>query len=51
MDLLTILIVILIVAWLMGVGGVFAAGNAIHLLLVLVLVIIAIRLLQGRSVL
>lgn len=43
MDLLTTLIVILIVLWL--VGTVAIPSNAIHLLLVVVLVLVVIRLL------
>jgi hypothetical protein len=49
MDLLTLLIVILIVAWLLG-GFVFpVGGSAIHLLLVVILVIVLVRVLQGRT--
>ena len=50
MGLLEILIVVLLVAWLMG-GFVFAVGgSAIHLLLVIVLVLVVVRLLQGQNV-
>jgi hypothetical protein len=48
MDLLTLLIVLLVVAWLFG-GFVFPVGNAIHLLLVVILVIVVVRLAQGRG--
>ena len=53
MDILTLLIVILLVAWLLGVGslGVMAGGGTIHLLLVIIVVIVLVRVLQGRSVL
>jgi len=44
------IIVVLLVLWLMGVFVVpsMAAGNLIHLLLVVILVCVVIRLLQGR---
>ncbi len=48
MDLLTILIVALVILW---AGGYFAfhiAGGLIHLLLVVAVVVLVIRLLQGR---
>ena len=48
MNLLELLIVILIVAWLAGAWVV--PSNAIHLLLVVVLVLVVVRLAQGRSV-
>ena len=50
MDLLTILIVVLVILW---AGGYFAfhiAGGLIHLLLVEAVVVLVIRLLQGRRV-
>lgn len=48
MGLLEILIIILIIAYLGGLGfGV--GGSLIHLLLVVVVVVIIIRLLQGRN--
>lgn len=48
MDLLTILVVILVILW---AGGYFAfhiAGGLIHLILVVAVVVLVIRLLQGR---
>ncbi|MBU0507850.1 lmo0937 family membrane protein [bacterium] len=41
--------VILIVLWLLG-FVVYPVGNLIHLLLVIALVVIIVRLLQGRKV-
>jgi hypothetical protein len=41
-------VVVLLVLWLVGWLAVPAAGNLIHLLLVLILVVVLIRLLQGR---
>lgn len=49
MDLLVLLIVILVVAWLCGLA--FSIGPLIHLLLLVALVIVVIRLAQGRSAL
>jgi uncharacterized membrane protein YtjA (UPF0391 family) len=48
---LEILIVILLICWLLGYGGVFAIGNAVHVLLVIALVLIVLRLAQGRKIL
>ncbi len=48
MDLLTVLVVLLVIAW---AGGYFAfhiAGGFIHLLLVVAIVVLVVRLLQGR---
>lgn len=42
------LIVILMVLWLLGVVTSYTAGGLIHILLVVALVCIVIRLLQGR---
>ena len=44
------IIVILLVLWLIGFLAVPAAGNLIHLLLVIAIVVFVIRLLQGRRV-
>lgn len=49
MGLLELLIVILIVLWLVGAVAVPIGGSAVHLLLVIVLVLVVIRVLQGRS--
>jgi hypothetical protein len=51
MDLLTLCVVVLIVAWLLGAFVVPIGGSAIHLLLVIVVIIVVVRLLQGRQVL
>jgi hypothetical protein len=48
-SLLYILAVILIIGWLLGFFA-FHAGSIIHLLLVLAVIAIVIRLIQGRSV-
>lgn len=43
------IIIVLLILWLLGLLGGFAMGGAIHILLVVALVIIVIRLLQGRK--
>lgn len=50
MNLLELLILILLVAWAMGAVWV-PTGGLIHLLLVVVLVLVLVRIAQGRSVL
>jgi Family of unknown function (DUF5670) len=42
--------VILVVLWLLGIVTSYTLGGFIHLLLVLALVVLLIRVLQGRSV-
>ena len=42
--------VILIVLWLLGLVSSYTLGGFIHVLLVLAIVVIAIRLIQGRRV-
>lgn len=41
------LIIVLLILWLAG-YGLGVAGNAVHLLLVVLLVLVLVRLLQGR---
>ncbi len=45
------IIVILLVLWLLGFVVVPVGGSLIHILLVIALILIVVRLLQGRSVL
>jgi len=49
-DLLYILAVILIVAWAIGFFG-FSAGGIIHVLLVIAVIAVLLRVIQGRRVL
>jgi uncharacterized protein DUF5670 len=44
------LIVVLVVLWLLGMVSSYTIGGLIHLLLVLAVVVLIIRLLQGRRV-
>jgi hypothetical protein len=48
---LELIAVLLIVMWLLGMVSSYTLGGFIHLLLVLAIVTILIRLIQGRSVL
>jgi len=43
------LVLILLVLWLLGIVTSYTAGGLIHILLVVALVVIVIRLLQGRK--
>jgi Family of unknown function (DUF5670) len=49
MSLLEVLIVVVLLAWLLGAFVAPVGGSLIHLLLIVVLVLVAVRLLQGRS--
>ena len=42
-------LIILLVLWALGMLGGYAMGGAIHVLLVVALVVLVIRLLQGRA--
>lgn len=42
--------VILIILWLLGLVSSYTMGGFIHILLVIALVVVAIRLIQGRKV-
>jgi len=48
MDLLTTIAVILVVLWLLGFVTSYTLGGLIHLLLVLAIIIVLIRVIQGR---
>jgi hypothetical protein len=39
---------ILLVAWLLGIGGVYTIGGAVHVLLVLAVIAVIINLFTGR---
>jgi hypothetical protein len=42
------IVIILVVLWLLGMVSSYTAGGLIHILLVVALIVIVIRLLQGR---
>lgn len=48
-NLLYVIAVILIIAWAIGFVG-FHAGGIIHLLLVIAIIVILIRIIQGRKI-
>lgn len=47
---LTTIAVVLVVLWLLGYVGAYTMGGFIHILLVLAIVVVLIRLIQGRRV-
>lgn len=47
---LELLIAVLIIMWLVGMVSSYTMGGLVHLLLVIALVVIVIRVLQGRRV-
>ena len=49
-DILYILAVILVIAWAIGFFG-FSAGGIIHVLLVIAIIAVLVRVIQGRRVL
>jgi Family of unknown function (DUF5670) len=49
-NLLNIIIAILIIGWLVGYFG-YHAGGLIHLLLVIAVIVVLVRIIQGRRVL
>jgi hypothetical protein len=48
MDLLWTIAVILVILWLLGMVTSFTVGGFIHILLVLAIIVILIRVIQGR---
>ncbi|HKE84276.1 MAG TPA: lmo0937 family membrane protein [Vicinamibacterales bacterium] len=44
------LIIVLVVLWLLGMVSSYTIGGLIHLLLVLAVIVLVVRLLQGRRV-
>jgi ABC-type sulfate transport system permease component len=50
MSLLEVLIIVILLLWLTG-NFVFSLGSAVHLLLLVLVVLIIVRVMQGRSVL
>jgi len=45
------IVIILVVLWLLGIVSAYTMGGLIHLLLVLAIVVVLIRVIQGRRVL
>jgi hypothetical protein len=48
MDLLWTLAVILVILWLLGMVSSYTLGGFVHILLVLAIVVVLIRVIQGR---
>ena len=48
MDLLLTIAVILVILWLLGLVSSFTVGGFVHILLVLAIIVILIRVIQGR---
>ena len=46
---LSTLIVILLVLWLLGVSMSYTAGGLVHILLVVAIVVVLLRVIQGRN--
>ena len=44
------IVVILLVLWVLGLASSYTVGGLLHVLLVIAIIIVAIRLLQGRRV-
>ena len=51
MDLLTTIAIILVVLWLLGMVSSYTLGGFIHVLLVVAIIALLIRIIQGRRVL
>jgi hypothetical protein len=49
MDLLWTIAVILIILWLLGLVTSYTVGGFVHILLVLAIIVILIRVIQGRK--
>jgi len=47
---LSTIIIILVVLWALGFFGGFVAGNVIHALLVIALILLIVRIISGRRV-
>jgi hypothetical protein len=48
MDLLWTIAVILVILWLLGMVSAYTLGGFVHILLVLAIIVILIRVIQGR---
>jgi hypothetical protein len=49
-DMLTTLLIVLVILWLLGMVSSYTLGGFIHLLLVIAIVLVLVRVIQGRSV-
>ena len=46
---LTTLVIVLVILWLLGMGTSYTLGGLIHLLLVVAIIVVLLRVIQGRS--
>lgn len=49
-DMLETIIVILLILWLLGLVSSYTMGGFIHLLLVVAIIVIVVRVIQGRRI-
>lgn len=45
---LSALLIVLVILWLLGIGTSYTAGGLIHILLVIAVVVVLFRVIQGR---
>lgn len=45
---LSTILIILVVLWLLGMGTSYTAGGLIHILLVIAVIVVLVRVIQGR---
>jgi Family of unknown function (DUF5670) len=46
---LTTLLVVLVLLWLLGIGTSYTLGGFIHILLVIAIIVVLVRVIQGRN--
>jgi hypothetical protein len=46
---MTTLIIVLVVLWLLGIGTSYTLGGLIHILLVIAIIAVLLRVIQGRN--
>lgn len=49
-DMLETIIVLLLILWVLGLVSSYTMGGLIHLLLVIAVIVIAVRIIQGRRI-
>jgi predicted ferric reductase len=48
-SMLSTILIILVILWLLGMGTSYTAGGLIHLLLVIAVIVVLVRVIQGRK--
>lgn len=46
---LTTLVIVLVILWLLGMGTSYTLGGLIHVLLVIAIIVVLLRVIQGRN--